>query len=111
MIFILKLRETFLTKRFFQEFLSKPSVKTFSRGPAPPHPNSKCGFKRGNLPKTFLSKISLKTFLSKRFSQNVSLKTFLAKRFSQNLLSKLIGTQTLNNLSRRYKHRVSPTRI
>ena len=58
-----------LSKRFSQKFLS--SVK---RGPAPPHPNSKCGFKRGNLPKTILSKDSLKKNLSK-----------------------LVGTQTLNN--------------
>ena len=107
MIFILKLRETFLTKRFFQEFLSKPSVKTFSRGPAPLTQIRNVVSKEETCPKRFSQKDSLK----KRFSQNVSLKTFLAKRFSQNLLSKLIGTQTLNNLSRRYKHRVSPTRI
>ena len=69
MIFILKLRETFLTKRFFQEFLSKPSVKTFSRGPAP-SPKFEMWFQK------------------RKPAQNVSLKK---------ILSKLIGTQTLNN--------------
>ena len=104
-----------------QKFLSKPSVK---RGPAPPHPNSKCGFKRGNLPKTFLSKrfsqkfLSSvkrgpapphpnskcgfkrgnlpKTFLSKGFSQNDSLKTILSKRISQNLLAPKPLTISIN---------------
>ena len=87
-----------LSKRFSQKFLS--SVK---RGPAPPHPNSKCGFKRGNLPKTFLSKRFSQKFLSsvkrgpappspkfemwfqkRKPAQNVSLKKILSKRFSQN---------------------------
>ena len=79
------LPKTFLSKRFSQKFLS--SVK---RGPAPPHPNSKCGFKRGNL---------LKTILSKRFSQKESLKK---------ILSKLVGTQTLNNFYKRRSHRQKP---
>ena len=59
-----KLLET-CPKRFSQKDSLKKFLSSVKRGPAPPHPNSKCGSKRGNLPKTFLSK--------------------------------LIGTQTLNN--------------
>ena len=62
MIFILKLRETFLTKRFFQEFLSKPSVKTFSRGPAPLTQIRNVVSKEETCPKRFSQKDSLKTY-------------------------------------------------
>ena len=81
------------------------SSETFplsNEAPPPPHPNSKCGFKRGNLPKTFLSKRFSQKFLSsvKRGpapphpnSKCGSKRGNLPKTF----LSKLICTQTLNN--------------
>ena len=58
MIFILKLRETFLTKRFFQEFLSKPSPEA----PPPLTQIRNVVSKEETCPKRFSQKDSLKTY-------------------------------------------------